>query len=148
LKRVISEVSRQDESTLRQTLKSDKVEMRFAAAYVVGDKKIPIPQPLIDTLGDSNEDVQQMARRSLVLLGCYATTKQPTDETTSAQKAAAREVEKQVNRLIKLGPSPTKSKTLIASASKKWTDWWEKNDPHLEKLKAAVGSRDKPGQKQ
>jgi len=52
-----------------------------------------------------------------------------------------------VNRLVKLGPTPTKSKAAIASASKKWTDWWDKNDPELEKLKAAAGPLRKPAKK-
>ena len=144
---MVDSVSHQDESTLRQSLHSDKVEVRFAAAYVVGDKKIPIPRALIGVLGDASEDVQQMARRSLILLGTFATTPQPTEESTAAQKAAKREVEKQVNRLVKLGPTPTKSKAAIASASKKWTDRWDKNDPELEKLKAAAGPLRKPAKK-
>jgi hypothetical protein len=43
-----------------------------------------------------------------------------------------------VNRLLKLGPSPTKSKSSIASATKRWKEWWEQNDPDLEKLKIAA----------
>ena len=125
-----------------QTLKSDKVEYRFAAAYVIGEKKVPLPKTLIQTLTDKNLDVQQVARRSLILLACYATMKQP-DETTAGQKAAEREIEKQVKSLLKLGPPSTTSKQSIANASRKWTEWWDKNDPDLEKLKTANGKPSK-----
>ncbi len=85
-------------------------------------------------LSDRNLDVQQVARRSLILLAYQATAKKTPDQTPAKEAAAAKT---QVNRLLKLGPSPTKNKYTIASATKRWKEWWEQNDPELEKLKAA-----------
>ncbi len=43
--------------------------MRFAAAYVVGEKKVPLAREMIQMLNDNNVPVQQASRRSLILLG-------------------------------------------------------------------------------
>jgi hypothetical protein len=120
--------------TLKQSLKSDKVETRFAAAYVVGEKKVPLPQELIALLSDRNQDVQQVARRSLILLAYQATAKKTPGQSPAKEAAAAKS---QVTRLLKLGPSPTTNKSSVASATKRWKEWWEQNDPELEKLRAS-----------
>ncbi len=135
-------LAKQDESTLKDSLKSDKIATRFAAAFVVGEKKTPLPQELIDMLGDKNLDVQQMARRSLILLGCHATVKSKTGQAVPSASA----YQSQVNRLLKLGPTPSTAKWRIETATQKWKEWWAQNDPELEKLKNAslLTPEDKP----
>jgi hypothetical protein len=104
----------------------EKVEMRFGAAFVIGEKKLPMPHEMISVLGDRNLDVQQAARRSLVLLANRAMEKPKERQPTIAQR---------VNGLLKLGPTPTSNKKAIETATQKWGDWWEKNDPDLGKLR-------------
>jgi hypothetical protein len=108
-------------------LKGEKAEVRFAAAYVVGENKVPLPSELIDLLSDANLDVQQVARRSLILLACRA---------TGPSKPCA-ELRTQALSLLKLGPEPTADKKLITRAAEKWHVWWGDNDPVLLKLATA-----------
>jgi len=120
---------------LKQWLKSDRGDLRLAAAYAIGEKKTPLPKELIELLSDPNPNVQQSARRSLILLGCHATcvkNKEPSPAT-------------QVNRLLKLGPVPTTNQGVIAKAVQKWSDWWAQNDPELKRLKGTPAS---PGEKE
>jgi hypothetical protein len=119
---------------LKKTLQDKQPERRYAAAYVIGEKKVPLPQELIELLSDGNADVQQMARRSLILLACQANSQTiPNDKPSSTLRT-------QVNKLVKFGPNPTAKKKGIQTASQKWTDWWEQNDPDLEKLKVTRSS--------
>jgi hypothetical protein len=125
--KMVNRFSRYNEEQLRPLLKGEKVEARIAAAYVVGENKVPLPRELIDCLSDANLDVQQMARRSLILLACRATgPSKPCPELRS-----------QVLTLVKLGPEPTADKKLITSAAEKWHAWWGLNDPLLVKLATA-----------
>jgi hypothetical protein len=100
--------------------------MRFGAAFVIGEKKLPLPHELIAVLGDRNLDVQQAARRSLILLANRAIEKPKEPRVTTASR---------VSKLLKLGPNPTSSKKAVEAAVKKWRDWWEQNDADLGKLR-------------
>jgi hypothetical protein len=126
---LVAQFSSFDEEQLKGLLKSQKADERFAASYVVGEKKVPLPRELIALLSDSSPEVQQASRRSLILLACHA---------TGPQKYCA-QLTRQVNSLLKLGPAPTLNKQLVARASAKWNGWWDQNDPHLLKLTAQRG---------
>ena len=121
---LIGQFANYNEEQLRDLLKSEKADVRFAASYVVGEKKVPLPRDVIALLSDSSLEVQQVSRRSLILLACYAT----------GPRKSCTELTRQVNSLLKLGPEPTLNKTLIARASAKWNAWWDQNDPSLLKL--------------
>jgi hypothetical protein len=124
---LIQQYSKYNEQQIKGLLKNSNVEIRFAAAYVVGEKKAPLPRELIELLNDSNASVQQASRRSLILLACHATgPKKPCDQLT-----------RQVNSLLKFGPEPTTKQKLIGKAVDKWTAWWDGNDPQLVKLVSA-----------
>jgi hypothetical protein len=121
---MIEQYSKYNEQQIKSLLKNDKADVRFAAAYVVGEKKVPLPREMIELLSDSSTAVQQASRRSLILLACQATgPKKPCDQLT-----------RQVNSLIKYGPEPTTKKSLITRAVNKWNAWWDDNDPQLLKL--------------
>jgi hypothetical protein len=124
---LVKQFSKYNEEQLKAQLKSKKAEVRFAAAYVVGENKVPLPHELIDLLSDSSVEVQQVSRRSLVLLACRA---------TGPRKPCA-ELRSQVRTLLKLGPEPTASKKLVTRAADKWHAWWDDNDPSLLKLATA-----------
>src|SRR5262249_45160129 len=107
-------------------LQSEKVEKRFGAAFVIGEKKVPMPHELIALLGDRNLDVQQAARRSLILLANRALEKPKESRSTTSAR---------LNRFLRFGQPPTSNKKTIATATEKWNDWWEHNDPDLGKLR-------------
>jgi len=124
---MVGQYSKLNEQQLKALLKNDKADVRFAAAYAVGEKKAPLPRGLIELLNDSNLSVQQASRRSLILLACQATgPRKPCDQLT-----------RQVKSLLKYGPEPTTKKTVIAKAADKWNAWWDDNDPQLLKLVSA-----------
>jgi hypothetical protein len=124
---LIQQYSRYNEQQIKGLLKNSNVEIRFAAAYVVGEKKAPLPHELIELLSDSNTSVQQASRRSLILLACQATgAKKPCEQLT-----------RQVNSLLKFGPEPTGKQKSVGKAVNKWTAWWDDNDPQLVKLASA-----------
>jgi hypothetical protein len=124
---LVKQFSKYNEQQLKTQLKSPRATVRFAAAYVVGENKVPLPHELIDLFNDSSVEVQQASRRSLILLACRA---------TGPRKLCA-ELRSQVKTLLKLGPEPTKNKKLVDKASNKWHTWWDDNDPSLLKLATA-----------
>jgi len=128
----VQRVAGYDEPSLKAALKSDENSVRFAAAYVAGEKKTPLVKELIDLLADRNLVVQQAARRSLILLGCHATV----------PDAPCRQVASQVERLIKLGPKPTVNKKAVSTAAQRWKDWWAKNDPDMLSIQASTKTDD------
>jgi hypothetical protein len=121
---MIEQYSKYNEQQIKGLLKNSNVEVRFAAAYVVGEKKVPLPREMIGLLQDANVSVQQASRRSLILLACHATgPKKPCEQLT-----------RQVNSLLKVGPEPTAKQKALTKAVDKWTTWWDENDPQLLKL--------------
>jgi hypothetical protein len=60
------------ESELRTALASPVAEVRFAAAYVVGEKGLPWHRDLLPLLEDRTEGVRQAARRGLIILAFLA----------------------------------------------------------------------------
>jgi hypothetical protein len=102
-------------------LQSPKPEMRFAAAVAVGEKGLPLADPLIELLGDPDVLVRQAARRSLVVLSYYI---------DAARKAKLRNVRAQA---VDYGPKSVKQ-WAVKDAQKKWTDWVAKNRTDLAKV--------------
>jgi len=123
---LIQRAAGQDEATLRQWLQSNNAEMRFGAAFVIGEKRLPLPQELILALRDRDVFVQQAARRSLILLA---------NGILAEPNESAALISGRVKTLMKLGPKATANKKIIDTASQKWTDWWDENDPSLAKLR-------------
>lgn len=122
------EVAQQADDAIKVYLTGSQRLDRAAAAYVVGEKKLPYRDELINMLGDSNKQVQQMARRSLILLANFAVAKQNEPAKVTGSR---------VRDLVKIGPSGT-AHWEVDMASKKWRAWWDKNDPDQERLKNAV----------
>jgi|SRR5581483_11455690 len=130
---LIQRAAGKDEATLRQWLESKSAEMRFGAAFVIGEKRLPLPQELIFALHDKDVYVQQAARRSLILLANGILAEPNESATLSSGR---------VKTLMKLGPKATANKKIIETASQKWTDWWDENDPKLAKLRgSSIASR-------
>src|SRR5579871_6755082 len=90
------QISCEKDDAVKAYLTSKNQEDRAAAAYVIGEKKLPFRNELITALGDSNKLTQQAARRSLILLANFAVTMQ--GEATKATSTRVRE-------LTKIGPN-------------------------------------------
>ena len=73
---------------LRARLQDDQVEVRAAAARVVGQKGLHFEQELIDLLEDDNTDLRQAARRALVRLN-PRTDFGPERQANADERAAA-----------------------------------------------------------
>lgn len=65
-------VMQMSDTELRAALGSPAAELRFTAAYVVGEKGRPWPRDLIPLLQDRTDGVRQSARRSLIILSFLA----------------------------------------------------------------------------
>lgn len=122
------QIAQESDESVKAYLTSDKKLDRAAAAYVVGEKKLALREELITMLGDSDKQVQQMARRSLILLANFAVADKGEPGKTTASR---------VRDLIKIGPS-SRAHWDVDAASKKWRTWWDQNDPNQERLKSAV----------
>src|SRR5262249_16291263 len=130
----VTKLSRKTESQLKEALNDPKYEVRFAAAWLIGSKKLPLQQELIPLLTDNNQYVRQAARRSLVLLGYYAKKNQKPAPTT-ASKSKPKEP-----ALVDFGPLPNAPKPAQTEAAQKWTEWWAKLDEASGKKKPGSSS--------
>jgi hypothetical protein len=127
---MIQQYTKYSEQQLKALLKNTNAEIRFAAAYAVGENKAPLPRELIGLLNDSHVSVQQASRRSLILLACHAT----------GPRKSCEQLTRQVRSLLKFGPEPTTKEKLVTRAVDKWNGWWDDNDPQLLKLVSASRS--------
>jgi hypothetical protein len=101
-------VSRQKPEAVRDLLKNDRPEVRWAAAWVVGTKGLHFPEDLLDLLTDNDGYVRMAARRGLVLLSSRA-----GGDTGK----------------VDFGPAPLAGPTDRVLARMRWRAWW-KEHPH------------------
>jgi hypothetical protein len=115
----IRTMSGKDDATLREALQDDSPAVRFAAAYAVGEKRLPYTKELIQLLSDKTPMVRQAARRSLVLLSY---------EVDVVKKSNAKGVRP---KAVDFGPMPASSASSAKAAAKKWQSWMEQNQNYL-----------------
>ncbi len=120
---------------MQSALKSDKADVRFAAAIVVGDKKLPFTSDLIELLKDSDAMVTQAARRSLVVLSYHI---------DAAKKAKYKGFKPQA---VDYGPQPTASKTSKNTSATRWKDFMTRNEKVLTGLNNSSDSTSKSSSK-
>jgi hypothetical protein len=89
-------LSRQKELVIKEKLTDDRVEVRIAAARVVGEKKMRLGEELIGLLTDDEARVRDAAHQALVRL----------------------------NKGTDLGPKSKASDKELSEAVKKWREWW------------------------
>jgi hypothetical protein len=95
---LVSSLSRQNASVLKDRLKNDRAEVRAAAAKAVAAKAPALGGDVIDLLKDDDAAVREAAHQALVRL----------------------------NRGTDLGPESKASDSERALAIEKWRDWWTK----------------------
>jgi hypothetical protein len=96
---LVRHLSRIGGKTLREALKADQIQVRIAAAQVVGAKRLKYGQELIDLLNDPDAGVRQAARQALVRLA---------------------------RGLVDYGPGPVGGEAERAEAARRWQTWWDK----------------------
>jgi hypothetical protein len=114
------------EGELRAALKAAAPEQRFAAAYVVGEKRLTWTKELIKLLTDPVSGVRQAARRSLMILSFLALNPEEAALIANPNPSRPAKPLSQLKRPVDFGPSLAAGKAAQTAAAKKWTDWWDK----------------------
>jgi hypothetical protein len=127
LESLVKQVSSKSASEIKDLLQSNKPEMRFAAAVVVGDKALPLADYLVELLNDKDVLVRQAARRSLVVMSYYV---------DAEKKSKLRNVKPQI---VDFGPKST-TQWQVKDAQKKWKDWITANRLALAKVQVTPNS--------
>jgi hypothetical protein len=91
-------LSKRSSDDLKAKLTDEQPEIRAAAARIVGNKKLPHGEELIDLLSDDAAEVRQAAHQALVRL----------------------------SRGKDFGPKPDAKESARTEAIQKWRDWWAK----------------------
>lgn len=94
---LLKHLNRQSTAELRVLLKNEQEQVRLGTVYLIGLKKMPWGEELIDMLEDSSVKVQQLARQALIQL--------------SGGKD--------------FGPQPSASTSERALAIQSWRNWWK-----------------------
>jgi HEAT repeat protein len=114
------------EDDLRAALKSPNLDVRFAAAYVVGERRLRWHQSLIPLLQDTNPWVRQAGRRSLIILSFLALNP-PEMVAAPSLPGSAKPVSK-LKQPVDFGPSLTAGRSKREQAVRRWTAWWAKRE--------------------
>jgi hypothetical protein len=96
---LLSHLSRQDATAIKENLKDDRAEVRAAAARAAARKSLHLEAELIDLLDDQDAGVRQAGHAALV----------------------------QLSGGVDHGPAPSASKEERARAINKWRAWLEKS---------------------
>ena len=127
------------EDELRKLLKDEDAAARFAAAYVVGERRLPWHKDLIERLTDSTEEVRQAARRSLVILGFLSLNADLIGRLEGMEAQPPAKPAKKVQRAADFGPPLRANRERQVKAARDWTVWWKDRKPFV----AAAASEEK-----
>jgi hypothetical protein len=108
----LKRLAKQSKTSLPGYFQDSEPEVRAAAAWVAGDRRLALQSDLIGLLTDSSELVRQSARRSLVLLSMP--TKTPSRVPRTGQ-----------TRGIDFGPLPGAGEAAQSVAAQQWQQWWD-----------------------
>jgi hypothetical protein len=126
---LVGQFSKKSESEIQESFQSDKPEIRFAAAYVTGERKLTLVQELIGVLTDKDVYVRLAARRSLIMLSYWASEKGIERENADKEPGLKKSTKKP--KAVDFGPEATTSKTGQKTAARKWKAWWVKHESDL-----------------
>lgn len=117
---------------------------RFAASYVVGEKRLRWPEELIPLVEDSNELVRQAARRSLVILSFLE--RNPEEARLLAAANADRPPTPLAQLLppVDFGPRPGANRERRQTAARQWAEWWARHEPGQSELTTRAATPRKP----
>jgi hypothetical protein len=132
------------EEELRDALKAPQPEQRFAAAYVVGEKRLHWPQDLIPLLQDQSVAVRQAARRSLVILSFLALNPDEAALLSLPGRSQQRTPLSQLNKPVDFGPQPLAPPAGQKRAAEQWTAWWAKQEKSITTSPVKEGDKTAP----
>jgi hypothetical protein len=124
--RTISQLATQSESSLRMSLKDEDPLTRLSAAYVAGEKRLPLQADLIELLTDKNDAVRQAARLSLIKLSLTAPESKDATGRTAKKGTKTAKKATQTARGIDFGPLPNADRAAQVKAARQWREWWDK----------------------
>jgi hypothetical protein len=133
---LIGQFSKKSESEIQESFQSDKPEIRFAASYVAGEKKLPLIEELIGALTDKDPYVRLAARRSLIMLSYWASANGIEKENADKEPGQKKSTKKA--KAVDFGPEPTASKTGQKNAARKWKAWWAKHEDDFPKSESTA----------
>jgi hypothetical protein len=116
-----------DEDTLRAALKSKSGAERFAAAYAIGERQLYMVPELIELLVDSNPNVRQASRRSLIILSYVVLQTeqgQSASQSSGTPPTSATPSTPATSPGVDFGPKMQDEKPAQVEAQKKWREWW------------------------
>ena len=116
------------EEDLRKALKSKVPAVRFAAAYAVGERRLPWHKELIARLTDRSPAVRQAARRGLIILSFLALNPEEAALIASPRPGRPPTPLEQLKRPADFGPTPTAGRAAQTRAAQQWAEWWDKQE--------------------
>jgi hypothetical protein len=114
LENLVAVLSRQGDKKLREALGHERPEVRWAAAWVAGNRLKPLQEPLIELLTDPDGNVRQAARRALVLLA----------NKDVIRRALHFNYPLPPGRITDFGPEPGDGEEERGLAATRWQFWW------------------------
>jgi len=127
--KAINQLATQSDSSVREAMKDDELLTRLSAAYVTGEKRLPLQDDLIKLLTDKNDAVRQVARLSLIKLSLTAPPPQTAKQGTQATKKTTQTTKKATQtacRGMDFGPLPNAKRADHIKAARQWQEWWDK----------------------
>ncbi len=117
-----------NEAELRVALRSPSPEQRFAAAYLVGERRLNWRKEMLDRLTDHSDAVRQAARRSLVILSFLALNPEEAQRLNSPVSARRVTPLAQLKQPVDFGPPPGAAAGMQKLCVQRWSDWWDKQE--------------------
>lgn len=133
-----------NENELRLALKAAAPEQRFAAALVIGEKRLPWTSELTEAITDRHPAVVQAARRSLVILSFLALNPAEAALIASPNPSRLPTPLAQLKRPVDFGPAPAAGAPARALAARKWTEWWDQQNSSQTQLVVSAGLKESP----
>jgi hypothetical protein len=94
---------------------------------VIGEKRIPWTNNLIELLTDEIAAVRQAARRSLIILSFLALNPEEAKLIASPVPNRKPKPLTQLNLPVDFGPTPSAKRDKQVVAAAKWREWWNKH---------------------
>ncbi len=131
-----------NENELRNALLAASPEQRFAAAYVVGERRLSMQKELFERLTDNSDAVRQAGRRSLVILAFLALNPEEAKRIDSPAPGQRATPLSQLKQPKDLGPLPGASRAVQVQCKQRWMDWWSELDQKQLRQSTIVAKRE------
>jgi hypothetical protein len=127
--RLYQTMMEQKKEDLRAALNSERAELRFMAAYVAGERRMPWHQDFIQLLTDPTDAVRQSARRSLIILSFLALNPDEASLFEAAGKNTPPASSEPDLSPVDFGPLSPATPAAQKKAVAQWTEWFAEKRP-------------------